>query len=458
MKCPYCGNECEEGAQYCDVCRQPLPDQLIADEQKINNRRPKTRLQKVLTIICWILVLLAIGIGVYKLVFWIDSYKINKLYTRGAYTPTLSEIVMDDGQLGHALVFYGKDGDMIYLPELGKSLSICGGVARLELADSSWFGNNVSEYDYANITFMPILIRENGKEIQLPEYNYQIEVPESPITVTNPAAEVPTVVTSVYPLDMKVVPGSSVFINGEDLTKTVDRGGSLSVKVAVQPIGNNTYTVIVRTPHHKETRRDIVIYREKYDINIELDSNVSTKTNSETMTISGTCEPGAMISIDTDFVENSYQMDMTTGRFSFMVQFKQWGDNVIRFRATMEGREDAVISFTVNYFPNLAVYSAKAWKMDYDELRKLFEQWTGKVFLCKGAIIDHFSDDGVDYLVMDVGTADNPQLIVLENQTSIASPAIGPRYSAYADVSGRRMYNSKYYPMLIARYMDLADQ
>ena len=77
---------------------------------------------------------------------------------------------------------------------------------------------------------------------------------------------------SSYPLQLQVVPGSSLFVNGEDLTSRLDRSGAFSGDVSVRPIGDNTYTVIVRTPQHKETRRDITIYREQFDIEIELDS------------------------------------------------------------------------------------------------------------------------------------------------------------------------------------------
>lgn len=454
MKCPYCGNVCEDGALYCDVCRKELPTAQDNINQPKKKKAPKTALQK-LTIVLAVLASFAIvGVGLYKLVYWIDSYKITRLYKRGAYTPAQNETEMDDGRMGHALVFYGEDGDKVYLPELNRSLAICGGVARLEIADSDWFGDNVSEYDSAEISFTPVLIKENGKEIQLPNVDYTVNVPESPIEVLSPEDNDTRVVTSVYPVDLQVVPGSSVFINGEDLTDQVDRGGALSVKVAVQPIGDNTYSVIVRTPRHKETRKDIVIYRQAYDIEIELDSEVSTRSSSKTMIIKGKCEPGASISVDTSHIEESVQFDMTTGEFSFIVEFSNLYNNIVRFRAQKEGRQDAVISFTVNYVPSLAVYSAAAWKMDYQQLRTLFEQWTGQVFLCEGPVVDVFTSDDTQYIVMDVGPEGEEQLVILEN-LSRNTPSIGPRYTAYADVNDRYMYNSKYYPKLNCPYIDL---
>ena len=108
----------------------------------------------------------------------------------------------------------------------------------------------------------------------------------------------------------------------------------------------------------------------------------------------------------------------------------------------------------MNYVPSLAVYSAAAWKMDYQQLRTLFEQWTGQVFLCEGPVVDVFEAEGVQYIVMDVGKDGVEQLVVLEN-LSKNTPSIGPSYTAYADVNDRYMYNSKYYPKLRCPYIDL---
>lgn len=456
LKCPYCGNSCADGARECDVCRQPLPSAAAeADESAARPRR--SAFHKILLVLCWIACFIVLGIGVYKLVFWIDEYKIERLYTRGAYTPTLGEMQLSDGRNAHTVVFYGKDGDIIYLPELNRSLTICGGIARLEIADSEWFGTDVSEYDYADVHFAPILIEEDGTETQLPVIDYTVTVPESPLTVISPAKDGMSVVTSTYPLELQVVPGSSVYVNGEDLSDRVDRSGVLDyTRLSVQPIGDNTYTIIVRTPSHKETRRDITIYRAAFDINIELDENVSTTSSDAQMTVSGTTEPGAMISVDTDYIAESLQVDMTTGRFSFIAKFGQFGNNVVRFRATMEGRADAVISFTVNYKPTLGDYAAGAWKMDYDQLRLYFEQWHGKVFRCIGTIVDSFTgEDGYQYLVMNVGSDSEKKLVVLQNCSTISSFNTGVTYDIYADVTGRYMYNAEYYPMLAARYIDV---
>ena len=313
----------------------------------------------------------------------------------------------------------------------------------------------MADVEYADITLSPMLITEKGKKTELPPFNFQIDVPESPLSISTPAQERTTVVTGVYPLVLNVVPGSTVFVNGEDVTESVDRSGLLSTYVGVKPIGDNVITLIVRTPKHRECRRELVIFRQHYDIDLELDTTVSDVSSARTMAVTGTTEPGAMISVDTDHIEESLSVDMQTGRFSFIANFTTYGENIVRFRASMPGKEDAVISFNVNYKPSLAEMSGRAWAMDYKQLRVMFENWRYQSFACKGQIIDSFTDDeGASFMVMDVGT-DERQLVILENQSSVTNPTLGRRYLAYAYVDGQMMYQSQYYPKLIALYLDV---
>ncbi len=456
MKCPYCGGVCADDALYCPSCKQPLPTAREESEARQEKHREKrTAGQKALTAVLVVLFLAGLSVGAYKLVSWIKSYQLTRLYTRGAYAPTLSEVQMDDMRQGHAMIFFGKDGDQIYVPELERSLTISGGVARMEVPDSEWFTSSVQDVEYADITLSPMLISESGKKTGLPQFNFQIDVPDSPLQVTSPAQDRTTVVTGVYPLTLNVVPGSTVFVNGEDVTGSVDRSGYLSTYVGVKPIGDNVITLIVRTPRHRECRRELVIFRQKYDIEVELDTTVSTESPARTMAVTGTTEPGASIAVDTDHIPESLTVDPTTGRFSFVANFSNYGNNIIRFRATKEGKQDAEIVLNVNYKPSLAEMSGRAWAMDYEQLRILFENWRYKSFVCKGPIIDSFTDDdGNKCLVMDVGT-DTRQLVILVNQSSITSPTLGRSYQAYAYVDGQQMYQSEYYPRLIDLYMDV---
>lgn len=457
LKCPYCGSTCADDALYCPSCKQPLTAAAATPEPAAAPEAPAHGWRRAGFVLFGFLCMVALLVGIYKLVVWVGNYQLNRLYTRGELAPSLSRVDLDDMRQGHAIVFYGSDGDQIFLPEMDRSLTISGGVARMVVPDADWFGQNVTGIDHADITLTPMLVAETGRKTKLPPFNFQIDVPESPLAVTSPASDRINVITSVYPLVLNVVPGSTVFVNSEDVTGSVDRSGLLSTHVSVKPIGDNIITVIVRTPHHKEYRRDLVIHREHFDINLELDTSVGSTSSARTIAITGTAEPGAMIAVDTDYIEESLAVDMTTGRFSFIAKLSTYGDNTIRFHATKDGRQEARLSFNVRYKPTLADYSAKAWKMDYRQLSQLFEQWRNRVFQCRGELIDITAgENGETFWIMDVSDVnDEPQLLVLENQSNVKTVTAGRRYIAYAHVNGQQMYNAAYYPKLTCLYIDL---
>jgi hypothetical protein len=97
----------------------------------------------------------------------------------------------------------------------------------------------------ANVTVAAMLLYQNGDKRILPALSFEVIAPESPITVVSPESEDLAVNTSIYPLEVQVVPGSTVTVNGKDVTDIVDQAGFLSVNVNVYPIGDNTYTIIV---------------------------------------------------------------------------------------------------------------------------------------------------------------------------------------------------------------------
>jgi len=444
LKCPECSHKIEAGRTHCPHCGAKLPDMT---------RGRRSMVRAVIMTVSWIIALAVFGVGVYKLYFWIDTYRFDKLYDRGANKPTVTEITLDDGRAAHAITYYGNDGDKIFIEELNKTIEISGGTARIEIADSDWFGSDIEQQDSAEVYVASMLIYENGDKRKLPTVDFEVTAPESPIHVISPAQEDLAVNTSIYSLEVQVVPGSRVSVNGKDVTDIVDRAGLLSVNVNVFPIGDNTYSIVVNTDNHKEGRKDVVIYRQQMEIAVEINSTIPTFTNNKTVTVSGIADPGATISVDSSYVVESLKVDSVTGEYSFMANMETIGINTIKFRASMEGKADSVLTIEVDYLPGFEDYAKLAWAMEYSSLCALFEEWEGKVFKCTGTILDVFMVDDVQYLIMDVGPEGTEQLIVLENYSKVEEPQIGSRYTAFADVFGRHMYQGNYHPRLKARYM-----
>ena len=89
----------------------------------------------------------------------------------------------------------------------------------------------------------------------------------------------------------------------------------------------------------------------------ELDYDTPTRTSLSEQKISGRTEPGASIVVDSSFVYNSIEVNQETGEFSFIAQFSTIGDNLVRFRAVKEGKQDSTIAFNMYYLPSIAAVS-----------------------------------------------------------------------------------------------------
>ena len=450
MTCPYCGKKNPADAEYCVSCGYPLPLQE-ARAQVSQVARAGVALGRTLRIVLLVLIvplsLFIFGFAWYKVHFWLKDRSTQRVYTTGRIQePTLETTTLSDGRSGHKLTFFGEDGDSVYIEELGQSYLIVGGKAEILIADSEWFDYLPNDIDRAEITLLPVMVGERGERQDLPGISFEVDTPTSPLELISPSQQRTTVLSAIFQLEMKVVPGSTVLVDGSDVTDMVDVLGNLSVNVAVYPQGDNPISILVRTPHHKETRADIVLYREKTDIDIELSIYTARSSARQTMAVSGAVDPTARFVVDSPYVPESLTID-ESGSFTFYAQFEEIGINVVTFHAEKEGCRNAVLSFEVNYLPTLAEYAKSPWRVveNYDDMLRLYEQWKGKVFRCRGTAVEVLDDK---VFLMDVGDG---HLLAIENATSVQISE-GGIYDFYADLNG--LFDSVHgdIPYLIARY------
>ncbi len=494
MICPSCGRATEEGATRCARCGQRLRygnNQQFDDDAAINNSEksdgiqgkilkylPKNNevegitpmqknnrqaaVQRILVVafwtLCWLVSIAVLGLAIYKVYFWVQSSQIEARYTGdNDLAPLVNQVTLDNTQTAHEIVFYGDDGDVVFIKELQQSYLVAGGIARVTIPDSNWFGISPTSEEKAIITLTPVLTKQSGERIVMPIINFEVAAPASPLELINPAQQNTEIFTSLYTLEMKTVPNSTVLINGEDVTDLADREGKVSVNVSVPKTGENIVSVLVDTPHHYQQRKDITFIRPQLEIDMELDPAILNESTSDSMTIKGKMDPTAKLVVQTPHVSDSITLDTETGEFSFKATFDRVGENEIVFKAQKEGRKDSVLTWKVNFMPNVAEYSRKAWKMDYEALMEHAEAWTGRIFLCNGCVVSSITTDEVITVIMDVGV-DTPQLIALENQTANANLKPGERYSIFAHVTGFATHEDQEIPALTGRYLSEVPQ
>ncbi|MBQ4086041.1 MAG: zinc ribbon domain-containing protein, partial [Clostridia bacterium] len=286
MKCPKCGMQNSPSAQLCRRCKEPLPkaEEVKTAEQTL----PVRHHGPLFWIICYLIMIPVAVLGLYKAYFWLESWQSSRPYTSGSVAyAQVESIKMDHNKPGHAVTIFGSDGDTVYIDELGQGYVILGGLVRIEVEDSFWFDRDPETIAMAKIQLTPTLYRENGTMQELPIIEYEVETPYTPVTLTSPSSPTETVYSSVYQLEMNVVPGSTVLINGEDISDTVDREGLVTANVNVYPQGNNRISLYASTPHHKDTRMDIVLYRPVMEVALELSANTQYTSTRSLLEIRG---------------------------------------------------------------------------------------------------------------------------------------------------------------------------
>ena len=352
----------------------------------------------------------------------------------------------------HTITISGNDGDRISLRELRTSAIVMDGVATFDIMDYSWYDDSdTTLQESMDVTLTPYLITESGKQTALDPIEYTVDIPLSYIELYSPANPYTVVSTALYTIVFYVSEGSKVYINGEDFSDLVAKGtGQVSYNATVQPIGENTFDILVRSPHFRENSMTVTLYREKQEIPLDLSSDISTISNYEVMTIRATTIPGAIIHVLSPYTDLNITNADRDGTFSFKAVFDTIGDNTIIITADYPGKAQTRLEYTVYYVPTVDKYSRAAWdivvnyKNLMDNLAKMKSQ--NRIFVCIGEVLS-IETTRPQRAFMECTNEHGTVTVYVENRTKTEWVA-GEHYRLYGDVYG--MYNQV--PWLVVRY------
>ena len=327
------------------------------------------------------------------------------------------------------------------------------GFATIEVADHTWYEDKKDFLDESMlVTLTPFLKSASGQQKALDVITYTIDIPLSPLTMKTPDSLRTEVVSSMYTMEFTVRPGSTVTINGKDVSDTVDaEDGSLSYNANVQAIGDNTFTVVCRSQYCRENTLNIVLYREPQEIPLDLAADTYTSTSKQTMHVTATTLAGAEVEVLSPYSDLDITNLNTTGEFSFYAIFEEIGTNTIEIVATYPGKKSSYIVYNVYYVPDQDIYTRKAWSLGASEYSELVSNISVRasrhqVYVVMG-IIDHFVSNKPQMAVIYTGTDGKSQPVLVQNFTS-TDWEVGKYYRLYADVFGS--YDNM--PWLYARY------
>ena len=382
-----------------------------------------------------------------------------------------------DGHPAHTLSIYGKENATVYIREMQSSYVIADGKVDITIPDYMWYDTESStfatpvEEDTMDVTITPFIrYSQEGDQYALEPLRFTIDVPLSTIYLLNPATVRADVGVSIFEVRLNVEPGSTVIIDGTNVSTLIRETGNVSKNVPVLPVGDNVISISVKSKYCRENKMEVTLYRAPQDIPLELDATVISEWNYEPVTeekyttatpeekeklfvpsIGGTTLPGATITVETPHW--GLEQDFEKGTFSFHPLFSTLGNNDVVIRASYGGKTDSVITHTVYYMPNWDIYTRRAWDLDsqYNDLINNINIRKGTIYLCTGTITSIIST-APQMAVMNIGTDSFEKLVMLEN-SSKTTWTVGTKYKVYGDAYG--MYDTM--PRITVRYTYLAE-
>ncbi|MBP3427323.1 MAG: hypothetical protein J6M47_03565 [Clostridia bacterium] len=442
-----------------------------------NTKKKKNTFWRVLTSVAVVLILCAaVGVGG---VFIAREFVIRQGLQMRADDETTVELTATtvDGHPAHTITIYGKENSTIYFEEMQSSYVIADGKVSVTIPDYMWYDTESSTYatpvetDTMDVTITPFIRpTQEGEQYALEPIQYTIDVPLSPIYLLNPGTVYAEVGVSIYEVRINVELGSTVIIDGTNVSTLIRETGNVSKNVQVLPVGDNTISISVKSKYCRENKMEVTLHRAAQEIPLELAATVLVEWNYEPVTeeqyanatteekqkmqiptISGTTLPGATITVD--FPHRNLEQDFETGAFSFIPLFSQLGNNDVVIRSSIDGKKDSVITHTVYYMPNADVYTRKAWDLDsqYTDLINYISIRKGTIYVATGTI-QRIISSAPQMAIMNIGDDSFEKLVMLEN-SSKTTWEVGTRYRIYGEAYG--LYNSM--PRLTARYTYLTD-
>ena len=385
--------------------------------------------------------------------FGYNYFKDRQDAARAARRASVTASIKDD-LAAHTVLIPGEDGQQIYIREMRASYVVTGGFATVEVPDHIWY-DDMTDYvgESMEVTLTPYVKTSGGQQKPMDLITYEISIPISPITLNTPDSVRTDVSTAMYSIQLTVRPGSTVTVNGENVTDTVNaETGVLIYNATVQPKGDNDFVFKVRSQYCRENTLTVTLYREPQEIPLDLSADTFSSTSKKAIEIRATTVPGATVEVLSPYTDLNITNVDTTGAFSFMAVFDHIGYNTITITASMPGKKTSVVDYTIYYLPNQDEYTPKAWPL-YDEAvyAELLSNNTMRteqtqVYVVKGVIAEIISDKP-QMAVVYTGSDGKSLPVLLENYTK-TTWKLGEYYSIYGDANGT--YSSM--PKLSARY------
>ncbi|MBE3100655.1 MAG: zinc ribbon domain-containing protein [Firmicutes bacterium] len=359
----------------------------------------------------------------------------------------IEEILVDE-EPASKITIITANGELVEL--FGETLPVVDGRAELTILDNQFNIEEFEKIDGELDVALDLVIKADGYSNRQETIQLKIPIPYAPLTIVSPSSKEAIIDGDSYQLVIKVEPGAEVFIDDNNYSHLVDEEGQLSVKLEVPNLSEIKYVLRVSARGFEDTIDEVMLRRRQMEFPLVINQTVPIKvTTEEWVEITGNTNPEAILKTNLE-VREAPEIDAITGDFKLYVKATSLGYTPLTLTASLEGKEDSILSLVIDRHVDESVYTSTAWAAVYDDLKAYPDLQTGKVFAFTGTIKEISSTGTISTLIVNISSEGEEQLLNVVYWGSF-SYTIGQKIRLF----GNRWGNENGVPNILAKHIYL---
>ena len=299
------------------------------------------------------------------------------------YPATVEEVMGSDGMPAHKFTVKGDNPDVLIVHMLNNQrITFINGIATITIPDSYFIAQNVqsdSETITANVALA--IMDNHSKETSVPCDPVMIKVPQTVVQNMTPAESTLETYQTNVTLSMNVLANSTVTINGQDSTSSIANGAFTKSLPVV--MGTNTFEILIKTPYYRSYKKTLTINRVLPPVSITVPTQPAKRTESSSITISGTVEKNATLKLEG---KGTLTYTKATGAFTVKLSMSTLGLYEGTLTASLTGKNNGVYTYRVERIPNATTYQSQAQTPDLNNLFTKMSTYLNKKLKLAGTI------------------------------------------------------------------------
>lgn len=266
-------------------------------------------------------------------------------------SPEITKLTDANGKEYLHGVFNGKIGDRLYLECNNSYHTFAEETITVDLYLEDLFpADHRFVESTANTNIGAYIIREN-KRYACGTPTFSMSVPKAEYQFLSPDSNSYKVYNDKFTIRIWMLPGSTVSLNGRDVTDSMTGLGLLQTEVEIKEGAKDKYALQINQPYHTPANDAFLLYRDLSTVELSVAAYGSGIVSGNTVTVSGSTSEGVEISSDLPVL--SVEKNSLYNTFTAKLDLTNTPYGLVSAKIQATGAEGTTVrSYTFWYWPD----------------------------------------------------------------------------------------------------------